>query len=123
MDVNRWLLRHYVDYVAAGWFDPEAFPPDDVREYGKHVEELRKAALAHHEMDALRLGLDYVLAHPDLDVSDIGRTRYPYSDDEVREIMKFIRKTIWPDTPVLSAEELGGIRLIKTTLAEWKATR
>ena len=63
-----------------------------------------------------------LLSHPEIDASAFAGGRYPYDDDEVREIVHYARSTIWPDAgPV--PDRGPDVRLVNLSLQEWRALR
>jgi hypothetical protein len=123
MNINTWLIRHYLDYVLAGWFDYHELPPDALQEYDPYIENMKKVAAIHHELDQLRLGLEYIVSHPEFSISELGRTRYPYSDSEVRQAILYILESTRRDLGNGGATSLEEVRMVMTSLEDWKATR
>jgi len=83
---------------------------------------MRLLAEQFGDLEALKLAFEYLLSHPEIDASAFAGDRYPYDDDEVREIVRYARATIWPDAgPV--PERGPDVRLVNLSLQEWRALR
>ena len=123
MEIPTWTIRHYLDYVTAGWFDVHDLPPDDINDYIPYIEDIRKAAVAHDDFNSLRLGFSFLLGNPEIDTAKLGRTRYPYSDAEIRAIIQLICNTLWPGDSEVEVQDINTVRLVDTTLAKWRAMR
>ena len=124
MNINGWLLEHYLGYVTVSWFDETDLPPDDVREYSKCVLWMKYAAENCGDLDVLLLAFEHVLGRPDIDVSEYARTRYPYSDADAREIIAFARQVIRPDAEAVKPGGPPGVSLdslSRSSFKEWNA--
>src|SRR6186713_2571085 len=97
MDLPRHLLGHYLQNITVAYCDPEDFPPDDVAGYAKCVNNVRLLAEQFGDLDALKIAFEYLLAHPEIDASQFAGDRYSYDDEEVSEIVRYARETIWPE--------------------------
>ena len=123
MNISESMIRYYLRNITMGWFDPEDEPPEDITEYYKCVQDMKLHAVNHNDLDALKLGLEYLLAHPELDYTKFSGGRYPYEPEEVREIIYYAWKTIWPDSEPVSDSTLLAVKLVRMTLEEWWESR
>ena len=122
IEIPSHMLHHYLQNVTVAYFDPEHFPPDDVSGYASCIMNMRLLAEQFGDLEALKLAFEYLLSHPEIDASAFAGDRYPYDDDEVREIVRYARATIWPDAgPV--PERGPDVRLVNLSLQEWRALR
>jgi len=123
MEINGWLVEHYLGYITVGWFDTDDLPPECVQDCLRFVIEMKKAATARGDLDQLRLAFDHILGNPQIDASEYGKTRYPFDDADVREIIAFARSVIWPDAGDVPPGGPPGIRLVRTRVSDWKASQ
>jgi len=115
--LSREMVLHYLSSVTAGWFDHNDLPPDDVREYLPRVEEMKRHATRHADLENLRLAIEYLLTAPHLDLEHFAGPRYPYDADEVREIIEFAYKKIWPERTLPT--EAPAVDLVPIPVDEW----
>jgi hypothetical protein len=114
------MLSYYLVGVTAGYFGRHDEPADDVQEYSYLIEDLRLGAALHGDLEYLRLGLEYLLAHREIDlVQFAGGTDFPYEQEQVREIIEYAWKTIWPDAPPIPSGCPPGVELVSMSLEEW----
>jgi hypothetical protein len=118
MEISNGMLNHYLDYVTIGWFDDHDIPADDLGEYHQRIVKLERSAKRRNDLNPLRLGLDYLLCHPEIDLEAHGG-RYGWDDEEVRDIIRYIRRTIWPDLPPVNPDEVKDVKLVYTSRFDW----
>lgn len=120
MEASKDMLDHYLQYVTVGWFDYDEHdePASDPRQYYDRVQELRKDAARRGDLGALRLGLDYLLCHPEESLNNHGYV-YSWDDEDVREIVRYIRSTIYPNAPPVNCDEVKNVKLVYTSRFEW----
>jgi hypothetical protein len=118
MNISKGMLDHYLGYVTGHWFNDHDTPPDNINEYRSAVADIELDAARRNDFDPLRLGLDYLLCHPEIDLEDHGSC-YPFLDEEVREIIRYIRRTIWPELPPVNPDEVKDVKLVYTSRFDW----
>jgi hypothetical protein len=118
MEVGMGMLNHYLNNITLGWFDNEGVPPDSVEEYLPLVQEIKRDATRRNDLEPLRLGLDYLLCHPEIDLEGHGGY-YGWDDEEVRDIIRYIRRTIWPDLPPVNPDEVKDVKLVYMSRFDW----
>lgn len=122
MEISNGMLNHYLEDITFGWFGRNELPPDDINEYHDRVLQIKADAAHHNDLEPLRLGLDYLLCNPRISLEDHGG-RYPFTDEEVRDIIRYIRATIYPDATPLNCEEVKDVELVYTSRFEWWDSR
>ncbi|MBI4851708.1 MAG: hypothetical protein HY819_07925 [Acidobacteria bacterium] len=123
MNISESMIRYYLRNITMGWFDPLDEPPEHVTGYYECVQEMKLHALSHDDLEALKLGFEWLLANPEIDCTKFSGGRYPYEPEEVREIIHYAWKTIWPDAAPITAESTKDTKLVSTTLDEWWESR
>ena len=123
MDISLSMVKHYLDDVTVGWFDDHDLPPENVADYLPRVLEMKKGAAKHGDLEALKLAFEHILANRRIDCEILGGGRYPFDDKDVREIIAFAWKTIWPDARPIPPGGPPGVRLIEMPLEQWRASR
>ncbi|MGF1489077.1 MAG: hypothetical protein ACFBSE_18475 [Prochloraceae cyanobacterium] len=118
MDISKGMLDHYIGYITVFYFNDHELPPDEITDYYNNVLELKSDAIRRGDLDPLRLGIDYLLCNTDINLDSHGGI-YPYDDDEVREILRYIRSVIWPDLSNVNCEEIKDIKLVNTNRFDW----
>jgi hypothetical protein len=119
MEISNGMLNHYLDYITIGWFDDdESVPAENVSEYFNQVAVIKQDATRRNDLEPLRLGLDYLLCHPEIDLEAHGG-RYGWDDKEVRDIIRYIRRTIWPELPPVNPDEVKDVKLVYTSRFDW----
>lgn len=111
MKVSRALLRDYLAHVTVAWFARHDLPPPSLDDYGPAIESIRARAQADGRWDELRIALDYVGAHPEIQPREFLTLTFPFSNAQLRELIAHVREYLYPfDEPtpadVLAAAEL-----------------
>jgi hypothetical protein len=118
MEISNDMLDHYLDYVTVGWFDRNDTLPDDINDYYNCVMDIKLDATRRNDLEPLRMGLEYLLCNPQVSLEAHGY-RYPYDDGEVREIIRYIRKTIWPEAGPINCDAVKDLKLVYTSKFDW----
>ena len=118
MEISKALLNHYLIQITGGWSVGHDDHPDHVSDYAFYVERMGRAAQRMGEDEALRLGFDYVLAHPEVRAGELATVTLDYEDAQARELIRFCREVIWPGREPSS---LDNVRLTNESLPEWRA--
>lgn len=126
MEISESMINFYLMNVTTGGKNPDEFSPDDVEnvsEYHPLIEQMKMHAIWHGDLDALKLGLEYILANPHYDCLWLAGPVYTYDEEQLREIIHYAWKTIWPDADPITPESTKDTKLVATTLDEWWESR
>lgn len=123
VDISESMIRYYLDSMTTGYFNTNEVPPDDVTGYLDYVLAMQRKAVDHGDLETLQIAFEYLLAHPEIDASAFGDDRYPFSDEEVRRILHYAYRTIWPERINATPSEMPNVRLIQMPLEEWWRSR
>jgi hypothetical protein len=119
MKISEAMVRYYLDGITLGYFNDNDLPPDSVEGYYPQVEGMRQRLAAHGDENALRSAFEHILANPQFEAETLAGDRYPYSEEEIREIIAFARHTLWPNSPPVSPHEATEVTLVDMPLEEW----
>ena len=122
MKISRQILDHYIGYLTNFYIIDYNTPPEKLDDYYDFIMSLKKDVTNHQDLDTLRLGINYLLCHPEIDLEDHGGL-YPWDDEEVREILQYILFVIWPDNSKINCEEVENIKLIDMSKFDWWKSR
>ena len=112
LQITSRMFEYYLDDITVGWFDHHDLPPDKIEHYHDCVMEMKLRATNKKELEFLKNVLEYILIHPEIDCEEFAGGRYPYDSEEVREIIEFAYRTIWPDSWPIDAEKVPEIEFI-----------
>ena len=118
MKISRGMLNHYIGYVTDWYISDHNVPADKLSEYHYYVLKIKEQAIKHEDLEPLRLGINYLLCHSEIDLENHGGM-YPWDDDEVREILMYIRSVIWRNAFEINCKEVKDINLTNTTDIDW----
>ena len=114
------MLNHYIDYIT-GWYIVEHdVPADELTGYYNYVLKIQAKATKYQDLEPLRLGINYLRCHREIDVKDYGDSLYPWDNEEVREILDYICFVIWGENPKkVNCEEVKNVELIDMDRHDW----
>jgi hypothetical protein len=121
MEISRDMISFYLRKITSVYFGKHDIPPDDLSGYLDFVSDMRKHAERKGDLDYLRLGFEHVLANPNIDTVELAATDYPFDDAEVREIIHYAWKTIWPDAAPIPPGGPPGVKIVPMSLDDWWA--
>lgn len=123
MDVSESMVRFYLDNVTVSWFSSNDTPPNELSEYKPYIEDMKRSAFKHKDLETLRIVFEYLIANPNIDCERFNGPRYPFDSDEIREIICYSWRVLWPDRSTIPIRNLPNIKFIKMPLEEWWVRR
>jgi hypothetical protein len=123
MKISKELVTHYLTSLTNTYIARFDLPPDPLDGYHDYVMRIGKDASDAGELDALKLALEHVLGNPDISSLRLASTTYPFEEEEVRDILRYMRKTLWPDAGPISPGGPPGVELVDMPLWEWRKRR
>jgi hypothetical protein len=123
MDIPISLINYYLGQITVGYFDDHDLPPGTVSGYEDELANLETIALRNKEDEMLRLGLEHILADPDFDCRRINGGRYPFTNDQIREIIAYVRQMLWPGAGPIPPGGPPDVRLVPMGLEQWRQSR
>jgi hypothetical protein len=119
-EISQWMIALYLQQVTVSWFAVEDLPAADVADYGRLIKQMRDQAQREDELDALRLGLEYILAHPEFAVGPLTNLRYGFREDYLRKLIAYAHSLLWPDAAPIPPGGPPGVTVTDTPLREWR---
>jgi hypothetical protein len=115
-EISAQMLMYHLKGAIANWFDVHADLPKSQEDFKERIEFVRWSAEYLGDMDALTLGIEYILAHPQIDAARFNDSRTPLSDQQMREILGYIKQKLWPnDSPITTKS----VKLVSMPLKDW----
>jgi hypothetical protein len=119
IQISAQMLIHLLKEEIVSWFYVHADMPKNPEEFKERAEFIRWNAEYLGDMDAFILGIEYILAHPQIDAARFNDSRTPLSDHQMREILEYIKQKLWLDTlPV----DIKRVKLVSMPLKDWYAS-
>lgn len=122
MKISAAMVNHYLSDITVAWFNHHELPPDEIQDYFPLVQWMKQNASNHADLEYLKRAFEYLLTHPDINYEYFSGSRYPYDRDEIREIIEFAYRTIWPNTPRVLLDNSHDVQLVPISLEEWWAS-
>jgi len=116
------MVRYYLDSIMTSYFNHHDVPPACVEDYFPQVMAMQRKLSVHGDENALKLACEHILENSDVDTEAFAGDRYPYSNQEIREIIRYAWKTLWPDANPLKPGGPPGVRLVEMPVEEWWRT-
>ncbi len=121
IEISRPMLVHHVAYVANRYIANHDLPPDTVEGYVFLADKMITQMRAHGDEGALKLGIEYLLGHPEIDVAPFAESPYTFEDADIRELLRYVHKRAWPGQPIPATPP--DVRLVAQPVMEWWARR
>jgi hypothetical protein len=118
MKIASDMFDHYLDKLTFQWFADHDLPPDDLSEYDEKIVTLFNDAQQHNDLEPFRLAMDWILLNPDkYSLEDHGN--FPFLDEEVRDILRYVRRKIYPEAPPPDRDEVEDVEIVPQSRFEW----
>lgn len=121
MKIISEALEKHIRQVTCGYFlEPRIDFPEDLSAFDSYIDNMVESARYRGHLDILKPGIEYVLAHPELDLEGYGSPEnWIWENDEVRALLVYIRNRLWPDAGPLPEGGPPGVELVPAPGLEW----
>ena len=120
--ISKGMVASYINYITSYFILDRDEPPEKLDDCYSYALRIKAQATKRKDLEPLRLGIDYLLCHSEIDLDSHGGI-YPFDDDEVRQILYYIRSVVWSDKLEVNCEEVKDVELLNTTNTDWWKTR
>ena len=72
MKISKGMLDHYIEYVTSYYILDHDVPADELSDYYDCVLRIKSQAIKHQDLEPLRLGINYLRCHPEINVENYG---------------------------------------------------
>ena len=122
MKISRQVLDYYIHHVTSYYILDHDDIPDELDDCHNYVLKIKDNASMDGDLEVLRLGINYLLCHPDISLDNHGGI-YTWDDEEVREILHYILSVIWPSNSKANCDEVKDIQLVDMSKYDWWKSR
>ncbi len=120
MEISQDMIEFYLSHVLDLAIAIHGAPPEELRGYDRHIAEMAEKASRSGELDILRRGLEHILCTPELAAAELSQSAYSWSEKEVRRVLAYIRKQVWPEAGEIDQAEAAACKLVPQSLSAWR---
>jgi frataxin-like iron-binding protein CyaY len=117
--ISKNMLKSYVGIIVNSWIIDNGIPAIIPDKYVRYVDELEESLRAYSDMDAFQIGIDYLLEHPEVDITFLDGSEYVWEDDELRPLLSYIREKFWLNSDLKSEH----VELVNMPIHEWRKSQ
>jgi hypothetical protein len=121
IEISRDMLEVYVGQVVNRHIANHDIEPETVEGYAPEVGDMVRQMRSRGDEGALKLGIEYLLGHPEIDTVRLTRSHYPFDEADMRAILRYIHKRAWPGQPIPATPP--DVRLVQQPVMEWWARK
>jgi hypothetical protein len=123
MNLRKGMIADYLMYITSLTFvDPEDVT-EDMTVYDEAIEAMASNARYDGNLEYLRLAMDSLIADPEGRLEQFYGSGYPFSDQELHEILRYAYQEIWPDADISKPGMAVPVEFIDMTREEWENAR
>ncbi len=112
MKIREKEIREYLQYITVVYFAHADAAPANLEEYDACIRNMIYIASAHDKKELVRKMFAYLLKHPQVEAKAFAGDRYPYTESQVREIIRYAYCQIWPsDDP--ANEDTSDVEIVQ----------
>lgn len=112
------MIVYYLDTVAS-YVGDIGGAPEDLSEYDRSIISMKLKAEKHDDLYLLRLAIDYLLTHPEVDAPNYVNAHYDYDREETEDLLKHIKFVVWSTDSMMDKKLIDSVELVDTTFEEW----
>jgi hypothetical protein len=119
IEISAQMLMHHLKGAIANWFymNLNTDLPKSQEDFKERIEFVRWSAEYLGDMDMFTLGVEYILAHPQIDAAHFNDSRILLSDQQMRKILEYIKQALWSDASIATERA----KLVSMPLKDWYA--
>ena len=119
MNLRKGMIADYLMYITSLTFvDPDDVTAD-MSVYDEAIQGMAGNARYDGNLESLRLALDSLIADPDGRLEQFYGSGYPFSEQELHEILRYAYQQIWPDEPFSKPGMAAPVEFVDMTRQEW----
>ena len=112
------MVSHYLISVTA-YVGDNGGAPEDLSEYDEDIRNMKIGAEKFDDLGYLRLAIDYLITHPEIDKLIYMGGFYDYDPEESDELLRYIRFKVWGEDFVANPQLVERLELEDTMSTEW----
>ena len=120
MEISQDMIEFYLSHVLDLAIAIHGAPPDKLKGYDRHIAEMAEKASRNGELDILRRGLEHILCTAEIEAAKLSHSDYSWPEKEVRQVLAYIRKQVWPSAGEIDQAEAATCSLVTQSLAAWR---
>ena len=105
------LRKHLGCLTNNEWLEDEW--PEDLEGYYGHALDIESRARYEGYLEQLRLGIEYVLGNPDLDIKFLMNNPHFCEQNELRELLRYVWEVLWPNALPIPPGGPSGVTIVK----------
>lgn len=122
--ISNGMLINYVSYITNSWMiDNGEEQSSDINEYYAKTLQMEKDMSYRGDLESFRLGLDFYLCHPEINLSRYFDIYYGWEDNELRELFKYLRKTLYSELLPVNCDEIKKVEIVFMSATDWWDSR
>jgi hypothetical protein len=122
MKISDHLVMIYISFIEA-YLATHDLAPDRAEEWDPDIDNMGKAATMKGDMEILRLAIEHILEHPEINAEALFDTPYALGEEAARAALARARQRLWPDAGPIPKGGPPGVALIHMPEDEWRAAR
>jgi hypothetical protein len=87
--------------------------PEDLEGYYGYAQDIDSRARYEGYLEQLRLGIEYILGNPDLDIEFLLYDPHFCEQNELRELLRYVWEVLWPNALHIPPGGPSGVTLVK----------
>jgi|SRR4051794_3648418 hypothetical protein len=119
MKISKTMVKYYLSYLTVGYFGDHAEPAENLEEYAPIVRNIRVLAERAGDLPWLRVALEHLLTNPGVNLKEYDGGHYPFSREQIEEILYYLWKTLWPDAQLGETGEGPAVQLLEMSADDW----
>jgi hypothetical protein len=117
MKISKAMLKGHIGIIMSHWIMENGIPPETSDEYAPYMSELEESLTYTSDLVAFQCGIDFLLSHPEVDITFLNSSEYDWEDDEIRQLLIYIREKLWSNLNLTYSE----VELVDMPIQEWRS--
>lgn len=122
MEICEKMLAHYLLNLMRKANEQEE-TPQVLSFYDEDVMRVYSAAFYHNEIEPFRLGVEYLLLHPEIELRSWIHVEYFLLEEDLRRALTYMHHKLWPAYEPLSVDQIKDVKISPIYLRTWREWR
>ena len=117
--ISGGMLARYIGNML--FYSQETFiVPEDFSLYHGGIDGAQWQAAFFGDEEPLRLGLEYILTHPEHKMTDYRFGDFSMEEEEIREVLAYAHRRLWPQYEPIPEGGPPNIKLVSMQWPDWR---
>lgn len=121
MRLRQGMIADYLAYITSIEIEDPEDVTEDMTIYDQPILSMAAMARSHGNLDKLQMAIDSLISDPDGRLPAFYGSGYPFTDEELIDILDYAYALIWPGEPLTGSGGGVPVEFVAMSEEQWNA--